>query len=155
VRDLVSYGADPEHEAVDIGTDGTDMVWIESSGARDGGLADWPVIDIMTAKYTTDAATVASQKRRVRSELGSTGASPFIVGCGYAARAASSRQLGTGIRLVRLADGRSWWFGGTLIDATEPIAITCSELFMNANDRSNTDVVRIRIDSLGPGDAPD
>jgi hypothetical protein len=45
----------------------------------------------------------------------------------------------------RSPGGRSWWFGGTLIEATEPIAITCLELFMNANDRSNTDVVRIRI----------
>jgi hypothetical protein len=107
VKDLVTYGGDPEHEAVDIGADGADMAWIESSGERDGGTAPWPVIEIMTAKHTTEASVVAVTKRRLRTEYGGTGVSPFVVGCGYAARSASSVQLGNVVRLVRLADGRS------------------------------------------------
>ena len=38
---------------------------------------------------------------------------------------------------------------------SHPIAITCDEVFASANTLSDAEIVRIRIDSLGPGIAPD
>jgi hypothetical protein len=84
--------------------------------------------------------------------------SPFVVGCGYAARAA-----GYGTRVTRLADGVSWVLPGDPSQGwywTTPVALSCSELFATVGVRSDggyplTTIARIRLDSLGSGTPPD
>jgi hypothetical protein len=142
----------------DLGTDGQHLVWIEANDRASDGLT-FNEHAIMTAPYTTDPAKLTP--RRLRSEEGDDfGSRPFIVGCGYAARA-----NGRYIRLVRIADGRSWRLETDHPDADasmpwrweEPLAITCDELFANAtsDDGGGTRIVRARLDSLGPGLAAD
>lgn len=84
---------------------------------------------------------------------GRPGSDTFIVSCGYAVhRAWLPPDDATSPRLVRLSDGWSW----PLHDQTAwgwgiPVALTCEELFLSIG----TKVVRVRIDSLGPGEPPD
>ncbi len=157
-RDFVSYGNDVSKGAADFGTDGKDMAWTEAAG-RTSTQEPWAKIDIMTAPFTTDPSAV--EKRRLRSEATSIGAAPFLLGCGYAAHEFSSATEGTGTRLVRLADGRSWRFTLVKADAgqswvfTGPLAVTCDEIFVKFHRGVQFNVARIRLDSLGPGDPPD
>ncbi|HLK39044.1 MAG TPA: hypothetical protein VKU41_19920 [Polyangiaceae bacterium] len=111
----------------------------------------------MTSPYTTDPAAVVP--RRLRSEgSGFFGAaSPFHVGCGYAAL---FTQLGTwGVLIVRLADGQSWFLttpDGTSWSWVDAVALTCTEFFgVVALEKSTRTVARVRLDSLGPGMPPD
>jgi hypothetical protein len=131
-QDFVSYGNDVAKGASDFGTDGKDMAWTEAFG-REAPGKPWTTIDIMTAPFTTDPSAI--QKRRLRSEAYSIGAGPFTVGCGYAAHEFSSVSEGSGTRLVRLSDGRSWRLTKVIADAgtwvfTGPLAITCDELLI-------------------------
>jgi hypothetical protein len=158
IRDLVSYGNDPQRGASDIGTDGKDMVWTEASG-RPSPSGPWTTIDIMTAPFTTDPGAIV--KRRLRSETRQFGGNEFVVGCGYAAHEASLSTFEPGMRIVRLADGRSWRFGKIVAETGPnwqigyPLAITCDEVFVLFQHGYQFNVARIRLDSLGPGDPPD
>lgn len=150
--DFVSLGDDGNHYATNFGTDGTDMVWTEATGHPGGNTNPWTTIDVVTAPYTTNAASIT--KRRLMSEARLSGTDRFVVGCGYAAHD-FSETTGTGVRIVRLSDGRSW----TLLDTASPkvvwntaVAITCSEVFVNVSiAATDTNLARIRLDSLGPG----
>jgi hypothetical protein len=95
-RDLVSFGDDVSKRAVNFGTDGVDMVWVEAFGRAAVG-DPWSTIDIVTAKYTTEAGAI--QKRRLRSEGSAVGVAPFVVGCGYAARSCGATTTTTPLRL--------------------------------------------------------
>jgi hypothetical protein len=63
--------------------------------------------------------------------------------------------------LIRLSDGVSW----EVVSETEeqnlnfsffrPVAVTCDEVLATASTLSHAEIVRIRIDSLGPGLLPD
>jgi hypothetical protein len=158
IRDFVSYGNDPEKGASAIGTDGKDMVWTEASG-HPSPSGPWTTIDIMTAPFTTDPAALV--KRRLRSETWQFSGNPFVVGCGYAVREAALSFSEPGVRIVRLSDGRSWRFGKIGSDGgapwyiTSPLAITCDEVFVRFSHGYQSNVARIRLDSLGPGDPPD
>ena len=154
--DLMSFGGDVSQGAADLGSDGHDLVWLYGSNRTDpAGL--FPSVAIMTSPFATDPMHVSS--RRLRSEIqNGFGVSPFIVGCGYAARHASY-----GTRITRLADGVSWILPG---DPNQPwfwvipVALTCTELFATVGARSDggpahTNLARIRLDSLGAGTPPD
>ncbi|MGH7328711.1 MAG: hypothetical protein ACREJX_10210, partial [Polyangiaceae bacterium] len=91
--------------------------------------------------------------RRLRSEQTPPGDRPFVVGCGYAARQESD-ALGDGVRIVRISDGRSWRLGTQPESLDTPLAINCAEIFINVS-QLDSNLVRIRLDSLGPGDPPD
>jgi hypothetical protein len=147
VRDFLSAGLVIDHGYDDLGTDGHDLVWIEARGRKTGYLTPFDTYDIMTAPYTADPAKLAP--RRVRSAEGPLGLSPFVVGCGYAAR-----QNGTVLRIVRLSDGQSWLFDvayGTPWSWATPRALTCDELFIDVLVEGRGQFARIRLDSLGPG----
>jgi hypothetical protein len=154
--DLMSFDGDISRGAADLGSDGHDLVWLYGSQRTDpSGL--FPTVDIMTSPYATDSTHVAG--RRLRSETpNGFGVSPFVVGCGYAARAA-----GYGTRVTRLADGVSWVLPGDPSQGwywTAPVALSCSELFATVGVRSDggyplTTIARIRLDSLGSGTPPD
>jgi hypothetical protein len=154
-RDLISFGNDVSANATAFGTDGIDMVWIEATG-RATTSAAWTTIDIMTSPFTSDASKV--QKRRLRSEKGSI-YEAFAVGCGYAAHNYSSVELGNGVRVVRLSDGHSWRLSNVGGDGSgllfnTPRAITCDDVFVNIDD-GHVNTLRIRLDSLGSGEAAD
>lgn len=156
-RDLVSFGNDVSSRAVNFGTDGIDMVWVEAFG-RSSINDPWTTINIMTAKFTADADKI--QKRRLRSEISAVGVAPFTVGCGYAAHFVSSLAEGNIVRIVRLNDGHSWKLPAIPTDGgawtfQDPPAITCEEIFVNVNDRGQFNTARIRLDSLGPGEPAD
>ncbi|CAN5364164.1 hypothetical protein BH09MYX1_BH09MYX1_10060 [soil metagenome] len=158
-RDFISYGNDPSQGASDFGTDGEDMVWNYCSDRYDGGIT-FPKNDVMTAPFTTDPTLLVP--RRLRSDGTQFGTTPFVVGCGFAAHASTVVPGETGLLLVRLSDGRSWTLttpSGPWI-WTEAIALTCTELFALVRTKAPVSgttftVARVRLDSLGPGLAPD
>lgn len=149
VRDFLSAGLLTTRGYGDLGTDGTDLVWIEAVG-RTTETGPFDSYTIMTAPFTTEPAQVVA--RRLRTEQGPDfDVVHFRVGCGYAAR-----SNGIHTRVVRLSDGQSWilpsaggfsWIG--------PLALTCTELFATVRVAGATRLARVRLDSLGPGIAPD
>ncbi len=160
VRDFLSAGLVIDRGFGAIGTDGKDLVWIEAKGRKSGGPTPFDSYDIMTAPYTTDPSKVVA--RRLRSERGE-GYTLFnhVVGCGHAAR-----WTPAGIRILRLSDGWSWLLPLVTPDTppeergwawADPLALTCTELFLPVaiNGGSSRPLVRLRLDSLGPGVPPD
>ena len=152
VQDLISYGADPSQGAGSLGTDGHDLVWTHGSN-RDGGTGPYPVDEIVTSPYATTAS--ALQARRLDSE-GSCGleSDEYIVGCGYAVHPTCAYLPSVGLRVVRIADGRSWPLvsNNGPFAYVSPIAITCDELFATISENNVADIVRVKLASLGPGD---
>ncbi len=135
--------------AFHVGSDGKDLVWHRGEGGYvQEGV--WARKSIMTAPYTTDPGKL--RPRRLRSDtVGATVGSQFAVGCGHAARA-----HGDDLLIVRLADGVSWnihgrsdWY------PVEAEGLTCEEVFFTVSDHGVHNAARIRLDSLGPGQAPD
>jgi hypothetical protein len=130
-----------------FGTDGTDMVW--SYGQKQAPSDPSFVGSIMTAPFTTDPQAV--QARRLRSFNNKIGAYAWSVGCGYAAN-----TWGIGSIVVRLADGVSWMLPGTsTMMFNDPIGVTCDEVFILGRYGGLWNIARVRLDSLGPGTAPD
>ena len=152
VTDFIAFGNSATEGSGDLGTDGTDMVWLYGSGAQpSAGL--YPTVSIMTAPYTTNPAVITP--RRLRSEIANGfGVSPFLVGCGYAVR--NTEQ---GERIVRISDGVSWMLPqSSSWNWQSVVAITCDEIFANAlakGANAHVNLVRVRLDSLGPGTAAD
>lgn len=153
VRDFLTAGLVVDHGYDDLGTDGKSLVWIEARGRSTGDTTPFATYDVMTSPYAADPTKLTP--RRLRSEEGpALGVDPFVVGCGFAAR-----ENGHHLRIVRLSDGYSWlldertspWFW------SRPFAITCTELFTRAAmaNENGARLVRVRLDSLGPGIPPD
>ena len=148
-RRLLSDGDGTTNGFADLGTDGRDLVWLRGLGRTDP-WGPYASLAIYTAPYTTNPSSVVP--RRLRSEVGSTGARPFVVGCGYALR-----NTDNDIRLVRLSDGTSWSFprGGNpgSLQWSDGVGVTCNEVILVAYvpaTKADT-VARLPIDSLGPG----
>lgn len=160
-KDFISYGADSSQGASNLGTDGTDLVWQYSSGRTDGGSVPFPKSDVMAAPFTADPTQLNA--RRLRSDGPQFGTNPFTVGCGYAAHFSTAIPNEVGVLVVRLSDGRSWPLTSpstALWLWTSPIAITCTEIFALVRTKTSPStgrftVVRVRLDSLGPGLPPD
>lgn len=165
VKDLLSYGDDFTKGVADLGTDGTNLVWIEGFN-RPGPSGVFPDITAYVAPYTTDPTLIV--KRALRSDLSGYpfGTSPFIVGCGYAARSTFMKRDGgleNGTLIIRLADGYAWHLpDGPVLEWAwrRPLAITCDEIFVKVADQPSasatphTNITRVRIDSLGPPTPP-
>ena len=163
--DLVGFGNDTTSGAADLGTDGNQLVWMEGYGrAQPSGV--YPSTAAMVSPYTTDSAQI--QKRVLRTDLSPYpfGTSPFVVGCGYAARTTErvvNGQNAAGTMLLRLADGALWFLpSGSTIDWAwqQPLAVNCDELFVKVREKpapgalQRTNVARVRIDSLGAPTMP-
>ena len=162
VNDIVAFGNDKSQGAGPLNSDGIDMVWSYGAG-RDGSTGPYPTVFIMTSPFATRASDL--QARRLRSEgpcIG-TKTEEFVVGCGYAAHPTCASLPSTGILIVRLSDGRSWPLVSNPTSTSwayvAPLAITCDELFATVAERvsnaSVANIVRVRLDSLGPGLPPD
>lgn len=165
VKDLLSFGDDFTKGVADLGTDGSNLVWVEGMN-RAGPSGVFPDVTAYVATYTTDPALIV--KRALRNDLSGYpfGTSPFVVGCGYAARATEMKRDGgfqNGTLLIRLSDGYAWQLPnapGVEWGWRTPLAITCDELMVLVTDRPTpggaprTNVARVRIDSLGSPTPP-
>lgn len=163
-KPLVRYPGDTTRAAANLGTDGTDLVWTYGEGPVPE-TATW-TRSVFTAPYSTDPDTVASTARRLRSDPGQFTSDPFAVGCGYAGRQVIDAtdpdplQATKDLLIVRLSDGVSWKVPMAPVAHStgfmSVLGFTCEELFATAHfpDDSVT-IVRIRLDSLGPGMPPD
>lgn len=156
-HDVANFGSDVSQGAADLVTDGTDYVWMEAFG-RLTKSDPWTGARLMTAKYTTDTATLAP--RRVRSwSWERFTSSSFVVGCGYAVGNIVDGIVNNvgivGVGIVRLSDGVSWKLLGKNntqeLRWSTPLAVTCDEAFIRVDEGVETNIARIRLDSLGPG----
>jgi hypothetical protein len=150
MRPFIRFIGDPTRAAGNLGTDGIDLVWSygEGKGPND---TTYPVRSVMTAPFTTDPAALVPRRLRSQPSPG-IAEREWQVGCGFAAHA----QL-TDMLVVRLVDGISWLFPLQMPDVRlyHAIGLTCTELFALADVQGRTNIVRIRLDSLGPGIPPD
>ncbi len=164
LRPLLRWYGDPTRGASNFGTDGKDMVWTYSEGAN-ACTNDPPKPEVWTAPYTTDPAQVQATAHRLRSDVRGMSTDRYAVGFGYAARDSTFRSpMANSIFLVRLSDGYSWVIPGS--PQTDPLTFstvlgfTQDEIFVFAGmlqpgGLGGTTIVRIRLDSLGPGTPPD
>jgi hypothetical protein len=161
-RPLLRWQGDWTRGAGNFMTDGADMVWTYGEGKEPGkeGSYSYKKLSVMTAPYTTDPAEVAAKARRLRSDLSTMWVYPYGLGCGHAAHEVSEKGTSRDLLVVRLADGVSWLLkgaeGGTGLKYLFALGATCEEVFTTAevNDIGMT-ILRIRLDSLGPGIPPD
>lgn len=152
-KEFLSFNDYPTREVGNLGTDGTDIVWVEGDGQPDAGIHT--SAKIMTAPFTTDPLQLAPRRLRSESPEYFSGPAHYIVGCGYGA-ALTVHSGKYYLRVVRIADGVSWllpanqpgWFW------SEPIALTCTELFILAGSQVES-IARVRLDSLGASIPPD
>jgi hypothetical protein len=149
---LVRHG-DASRGDGNAGTDGKHLVWTRGEGGRPGEVH--PRRSILAADYTTDPR--ALRPRRLRSDPNPVlGAGPmrFAVGCGFAGRNASPPR---DLLLVRLADGVSWQLAGSADWSWgQLLGFTCEEAFATVFSKTQgVSIARVRLDSLGPGLAPD
>jgi len=163
IRPLIRWYGDGNQAAGNFGTDGKDMVWTYIAGANLGG-GMYETMSVMAAPFTTSAAGVANTSKRLRGDVKGFGAAGWTVGCGYAARTAGlGGTLHNAMFIVRLSDGFSWTLPGKIeiprLDWGEAIGLTCDEVFASVSTQTSTvttpRILRIRLDSLGPGTPPD
>lgn len=145
------------------GTDGNFIVWTHGSDHPPDHESIYPTRSIMVSPFNTEADEI--EPRRLRSDPNQAMDDNYVVGCGHAARNAGGRD---GLLVVRLSDGWSWLIpsndtAGSRWLWSYPIGMTCDELFVvYAETRQIGDasplvpnIARVRLDSLGPGMAPD
>lgn len=157
VRALRDFGTEYTRRDFDVGTDGHDLFWVYGS-ERSQPSGVFPKLELMTAPYTTDPASLMPRRLRSYPYPGGVGAVPAVVGCGYAVH---NRLLAS--TLVRLSDGMAWTIPADIVQTgvqwAKPIAVTCDEVFglgyLPANPSRPSTLVRVRIDSLGPGTPAD
>jgi hypothetical protein len=163
-RPLLRWYGDSTRGAGNFGTDGTDMVWTYSEGTN-ACKNDPPNPEVWTAPYTTDPAVVAATAHRLRKDVRGMSPEWYAVGFGYAMRTDYFGDPMTGgLFVVRLSDGVGWKIPGTADYAqswSDVLGFTETELFvqvMMPNSHiggSALTIMRIRLDSLGPGIPPD
>ena len=163
IRPLIRWYGDATQGAGNFATDGKDMVWTYVAGQYLGG-ANYQTMSVMTAPFTTDQAQATATARRVRSDVKGFEGDGWTVGCGYAARAPGlGSPLNNALYIVRLSDGVSWMLPGVLgmprLDWDNALGITCDDIFVEVFEQTTTTsterIMRIRLDSLGPGTPPD
>jgi hypothetical protein len=160
VQTLLYWPSEPKG-AFNPGTDGKDLVWTYGEGYTTdnpdtlGQFFD--KFSVMTAPFTADPDTLKKTMRRLRSDFRGPLPDTWKVGCGYAVRNEPRPETYDTLVVVRLSDGVSWLLGSeqTLHFSWGPIyGVTCDEIVANVYlDRQ--EIVRIRLDSLGPGLPPD
>jgi hypothetical protein len=147
--DFIDY-KDDDHGAGNLGTDGIDMVWIESHGPATKS-AFWTTADYWTSPYAKNKADL--NPRRLRSELpNALAGKAIVVGCGRAAY-----FPGNGFRIINLKDGTSWFFpqqvnGWNWLTA---LALTCDEVFLRTASAKGSTITRLPIANLGPASPAD
>ena len=143
--------------AADLGTDGRDLVWLEGTRGP-GGFSN---VRVVAAPFTTDPAQLRPRVVRASGSPHPFGTSPFVVGCGRAARATFVDDGGArrnAIEVIRLSDGATWHLPdapGSAWGYRAPLALTCDEIFARVYERAapgqpgHFNVARVRLDGLG------
>ena len=163
LRPLIRDYGNREEGDFNHGTDGNVIVWTHGSDHPIDKESIYPTRSIMVSPFTTEADEI--QPRRLRSDPNQAMDDNFVVACGYAVRNAGGRD---GLLVVRVSDGWSWLIqsndtAGNRWLWSYPIGMTCDEVFVvYAETRPVGDatplvpnIARVRLDSLGPGMAPD
>jgi hypothetical protein len=149
-RPFVRWVGDTTRGAGNFGTDGIDMVWCQGEG-KAPNETKFPTRSIMTAPFTTDPTKLEPRRLRSLPTRRIAGA-PAKVGCGHALLEGPEGDL----ILTRLSDGWSWIVPKTPErQVSGALGLTCSELFGAAIIAGRINGARVRLDSLGPGFAPD
>lgn len=154
---LIRWYGDAKQGAYNVGTDGKDLVWTYGQD-HPAGEGTYPTRSIWTSPFTTDPKQI--QGKRLRSDPQSAFDVNFVVGCGYAAHALHKAD---GLLVVRLSDGVSWILPNypDTLSWQDAIGMTCEEVFATVSvvpipgNGVVYSIARVRLDSLGPGIAPD
>lgn len=151
-RPFVRWIGDYTKGAGDLGTDGVDLVWTYGEGKQSNDEV-YPKRSIMTAPFTGDPKKVTATQKRLRSAPDScVGCYPYAVNCGYALHRGNAND----VLVVRLSDGWSWYLPKTpKLFLQSPIGIDCQDVFVGGYWDGKNQIVRVKINSLGPGMAPD
>ena len=153
-RPFIRYVGDATRGATNLGTDGVDMMWTEGEGKLPTEThASYTARHIMTSPFTTDPSAVVP--RRLRSDP-SVGTIQFYqVACGHGAHGGGTQPT----IVVRISDGWSWVMAPTssssdyYIDSV--VGMSCEHVYVLGKFGPQWRLARIRLDSLGPGEAPD
>ena len=147
----VKLRSDPNAMVVALGSDGTDMAWMQAY-EPDAQLAHWGRIELWTSPFTTDPAQLQPKR------LGVTGNDhiqeyPMVVGAGLAAHNVLQGELP---RLYRLTDG-AYAFAPAVpgLHLSDVISIDEGEILFwasleNAYPTDYITIVRMPLSSLGP-----
>jgi hypothetical protein len=148
VRVLDAFPDDPEQGAFDVGADASWIVWMRgATPVRDSGLfgSVWSV----AAPFTTDPA--ALEPRMMRSWGRQFPGSPWVVGCGHAAR----QDVGK-LQVMRLADGQTWNISGPYSAFSYSITamgVSCEHIYLRSVGYPGG-VLRVALEDLGEGQPP-
>lgn len=141
-----------------LATDDTDLTWVHHEGCTTTSAKSCSSHDVYVAKVPLPGARPIG--RRVRSS--SLLFPDTTVGCGYIAASGGYADYHSELRVIRIADGVS--FLRRQMDATKeygytnPLAVTCEHVYVIRSPRRADqlpNVVRVRLDALGPGIPPD
>lgn len=154
---LIRWYGDTKQGAYNVGTDGKDLVWTHGE-EHPPTPGIYPKRSIWTSPFTTDPKQIKG--KRLRSDPQSAFDVNFAVGCGHAAHALHKAD---GLLIVRLSDGVSWILENSpgTFAWQDAIGVTCEEVFATVSvvpapgNGVVYSVARVRLDSLGPGIAPD
>ncbi|CAN5685235.1 hypothetical protein BH09MYX1_BH09MYX1_61800 [soil metagenome] len=147
--EFIDYN-DDDHGAGNLGTDGVDMVWIESHGPATKD-AFWTTADYWTSPYAKNKADL--KPRRLRSEIpNALVGDAVVVGCGRAAFFPSN-----GLRIINLKDGTSWFLPEPANgwNWSTALALTCDEVFVRTASAKGSTISRLPIANLGPATTAD
>jgi hypothetical protein len=153
------YWPSEDKGAFNPGTDGKDLVWTYGEGIPPGTPElSFASYSVMTAPFTSDPATLQKTMRRVRSDFMGPQPWGWQVGCGYAVRKIWRPDTHDALLVVRLADNMSWVLGSEAslnFSWSLVLGVTCEEIVTIAYLKKVGEIVRIRLDALGPGSPPD
>ncbi len=153
-RPFIRYIGDATRGAGNLGTDGASLVWSYGEGKKPTDENyEHPTRSIMSAPFTTDPAKLAPKRLRSDPSV-AIGGQPFRVACGRAAHGGKTQP----VVVVRLSDGVSWLFAPDAVPgfyADAVLGITCDHVYLFGEFGGRWNIARIRLDSLGPGLAPD
>lgn len=169
-RPLVAFGDATLGGACCVATDGTDMVWLQGSGAYDPVERTHAIVDLVHSPHATRASEL--EPRRLRTTFSNKLEREVIVGGGYALTREWSVVEGEAeprqAVLTRLADGAYWtipvrpgrvWSKPLYVDAEE---IALAEGATGETGKREGlkpgayyGVVRFTIAELGPPTPPD
>jgi len=159
-HDLVSFGGDWTKGAMTMGVDDTWIAWSQGDGRPQSNVM-FDKVRLMAAPRAT-----AGVSGTALTTVAGFNMAPLVVGCGYAAVAATvSFDAGPNepqnLLVFRLSDGRRWQFPTALPQRWFiPLAITCTEIFAKVaiqdadSGKGYYTIGRVRLDSLGPGVPP-
>jgi len=149
---------DESSAVLGLATDGKDLVWHRTEGCKRAT----PCTSATLYTSAHPAPGVQPVPRRLRTEY------PYVfklvVGCGYVAATGGFADYRSMLRVTRLRDGVSFLRQKTETSAynyQQPIAVSCDHVYFTRVDQiepdqpPRTNLVRIRLDALGPEIAPD